>query len=225
MPYTKTNWQDYPDTSTPITSSRLNNLETQYDSAIQDITPLLAQKADLSSGKVPVAQLPTSTTTTTNTLPVRSTSGRIPGVGTPTAASDAAPKSYVDNSVQGLIGTAASSGSLRYAGGCLRRVSSTSWEILSDSGHTSVGLASVSIVSNSFLRLTYDFTASKVITASVTMDEAFAGAGNVLKVGPSVGLSYMDIYLYYGPTTTTPTDPGTLSTPNANLWVSCLLLV
>jgi hypothetical protein len=40
MPYDKTNWQDFPSTATPLDAEALNKLETQYDEAIADQTPV-----------------------------------------------------------------------------------------------------------------------------------------------------------------------------------------
>lgn len=37
MSYVKTVWQDLPDRTTPITAARLNNAETQYDSAMAEV--------------------------------------------------------------------------------------------------------------------------------------------------------------------------------------------
>jgi hypothetical protein len=98
----------------------------------------------------------------------------------------------------------------------LRRVSSTEWEWLDDAGHTPTGVSAIAITST-YIRLTYDFTATKVGTLVVTPDEAFAGVSG-FRVGASVGTTYSDIYCYIG-TNTTPTDPGLLSTAGANLWV------
>lgn len=98
----------------------------------------------------------------------------------------------------------------------LRRVNSTTWEFLNDSGHTPTGVTSVSITST-YIRLTYDFTATKVLTGICTPDESFAAVSG-MRVGASVGTSYMDIYVYIS-TNTTPSDPGALSTAGANIWV------
>lgn len=57
----------------------------------------LAGKASLVSGKVPFSQLATSQSATQDTIPSRASNGRLPGIGTPTGATDAAPKGYVDN--------------------------------------------------------------------------------------------------------------------------------
>lgn len=64
--------------------------------AVSPLSAGLAAKADLVSGKVPDAQLGAATTATSGTIPKRGTGGKIGGVGTPTAADDAAPKAYVD---------------------------------------------------------------------------------------------------------------------------------
>lgn len=37
MPYTKTDWEDFPSTATPIDAEALNKLESQYDEALADV--------------------------------------------------------------------------------------------------------------------------------------------------------------------------------------------
>lgn len=59
----------------------------------------LNSKADLSGGKVNSSQLPTSTGTTSGTIPLRDSGGRLPGVAEPSSSTDAANKSYVDRVV------------------------------------------------------------------------------------------------------------------------------
>ncbi len=57
MPYTRTTWQDYPNTTTAITAARLNNIESFLDSfgSITDpwtsYTPTLAQGASTDIAK------------------------------------------------------------------------------------------------------------------------------------------------------------------------------
>lgn len=223
MVYDKQTWQNSPSTSTPITAERLTHLETQYDNSVAYTDQKNLSKADLVGGKVPMGQVNTSESATPGTIPVRTTSGRIPGVGNPQEAGDAVNQGSMASALAPVVSTSPGTG-VRFVGGTLRRVSSTSWEVLNDAGHAPVGIASVSIVGGDRLRVTYNFTASKVVTFSVTPDDAFAGIANVLKMGPSVGLSYTDIYLYLGATTTTPVDPGALSTPGANLWISGIFL-
>lgn len=59
----------------------------------------LAGKANLVAGKVPDAEIGASTAATVGTIPKRSVAGRLPGIGVPTAASEATPKSYVDDGI------------------------------------------------------------------------------------------------------------------------------
>lgn len=106
----------------------------------------------------------------------------------------------------------------------LRRINASSWEIVSDAAHCPIGAASVEIVSQSFLRLHYDFTATQIHTSHVTLDETFAKYDPCVRVGQSVGLNYLDVYLYRG-ASQTPIDPGLFSAAGANLWVSGLFSV
>lgn len=56
----------------------------------------IANKANLVSGKIPFAEVPTTQTATENTIPSRGAGGRLLGIGTPTTSTDAATKAYVD---------------------------------------------------------------------------------------------------------------------------------
>ena len=115
-------------------------------------------------------------------------------------------------------------------GGTLRRVSTTEWEILDDSGHTPVRLHSVEIVSTTFrgatakcLKLTF---AADGGSAAVAFDDVgwlvtqwdvlFAASG--VRVGPSVGLGHALLFFFMGDSAV-PVDPGALSVAYANVWV------
>lgn len=101
--------------------------------------------------------------------------------------------------------------------GTIRWTSSTSWVALTDAGHQPQGIASVQVLP-SRVRVYYETAVSKVGVCSVTPDEGFA-ATNV-RVGASVGLSYLDVFFYQG-TSSTPLSPATLSKRGANVWVDC----
>lgn len=110
--------------------------------------------------------------------------------------------------------------------GTIRRTSSTTWQILSDTDHEPIGVSSVEILSSPWrLRLHYDFTATKVHTIAVTPDETFAAYWGGFRVGASVGLAYMDIYTYENATGNVPVNPGLWSAAGANLWVYGLFRV
>lgn len=67
----------------------INQRLSAMDSAILN-------KANLVDGKIPFGEVPTSQSPLVNTIPTRTTGGRLPGIGIPTVASDAATKEYVD---------------------------------------------------------------------------------------------------------------------------------
>lgn len=97
MAYQKQTWTNFPSTATPISAERLSHMETQYDESVEYTDEQLSSKASLdSSGRVVLDQIPTAKTPIPDTIPVRSTGGRIEGVGSPTDMSDAATKGYVD---------------------------------------------------------------------------------------------------------------------------------
>lgn len=99
----------------------------------------------------------------------------------------------------------------------IRRVDATTWTALTDSGHQPTGVSAVTIEGGNRIRITYNFTATKVVTAIATPDEAFAAVSG-MRIGASVGLNSMDVYVYIG-TNTAPSDPGALSTAGANIWI------
>ncbi|MDB5886182.1 MAG: hypothetical protein JWR74_2353, partial [Polaromonas sp.] len=67
------------------------------------------------------------------------------------------------------------------------------WYLINDAGHNPLGIASVSVVAGQ-LTITYDFTASKVLSLIAVPDETFAAGG--LTCGPSVGLTSAQIELF-----------------------------
>lgn len=193
MVYVKQNWEDLPAKTTPLSAARLEQMETQYDEAVAELQPQIDEKAPSDS--------PTFTGTVSGV-----TKAHV-GLGNADNTSDA----NIPGFPRGTVGT-----KYRMVACTLRRVNSTTWEFLNDSGHTPTGVASVSITST-YVRLTYNFTATKVVTGIATPDESFAAVAG-MRIGASVGLTFMDIYTYIG-TNTAPSDPGALSTAGANIWV------
>lgn len=63
----------------------------------------LSGKANLVGGKVPDAEIGAAQTATSGTVPKRTTSGRLPGIGAPTGATDATPKAYVDAGITSAV--------------------------------------------------------------------------------------------------------------------------
>ena len=100
--------------------------------------------------------------------------------------------------------------------GTIRWINSSTWVALDNAGHRPIGIASVQVMSDR-VRVHYDFTAGHVSSVQVTPDEGFASAG--VRVGASVGFTYMDIYFYMG-TSSTPVNPTLLSKSGANVWIT-----
>jgi len=121
---------------------------------------------------------------------------------------------WIDDAI-GSAGSPLSSTTLR-AVACAIRYTGSAWEFISDANHQPVGVTSISrvAVSGGFaLRITYDFTASKVAALLCGPDETFAG---VYHVGASVGLTFSDVYIRDG--SGTLVDPNTV-TVGGNFWV------
>lgn len=106
-------------------------------------------------------------------------------------------------------------------GGSIRYLNASSWATIDDAGHTPIGIGGVQIVASDRVRVSYTQEAEKVVTFSVTVDEAFAAAG--VRCGASVGLTYADIFFYMG-TSQTPVNPGLLSRAGANVWLHGLFM-
>lgn len=75
---------------------------------LDGVDGVLGLKADLVDGHVPGSQLPIAQTATAGTIPERATGGRLPGIGLPTVASDAATKAYIDDAVAAMASGLAS---------------------------------------------------------------------------------------------------------------------
>jgi len=82
---------------------------------------------------------------------------------------------------------------VKYVSGAIRN-DGTGWKAINDAFHNSINLASVEVVSDIYLRLTFSGENTKVVTGIVVTDEAYSRLG--LQLGPSVGLNSMDIMGY-----------------------------
>lgn len=102
--------------------------------------------------------------------------------------------------------------------GTIRWVSATQWEALDDPGHVPLGIDTVT-VHPTYVRVDYDFTADRVGSCQVTVDEAFASAN--VRVGASVGVDHLIVYFYMPSYGSTPVPPALLSKANANVWITC----
>jgi len=100
---------------------------------------------------------------------------------------------------------------------CTLRNTGSGWFILTDASHSPVGVSSVS-VSSTAITLNYSFTATKVNTSAVTVDETFATTPTQYLVGASSGLSSMVIYMSIAGTPGV-VDPTTVVSATGNLWV------
>lgn len=105
---------------------------------------------------------------------------------------------------------------LRFIAGAIRKASAEgSWEILNDSGHTPVNLATITNTSGGDLEVTYGFTAKQIISFVVGCDETFA---NRYVAGASVGLDKATITIY-SLETRQKVGASTVYAYNGNFWI------
>lgn len=97
----------------------------------------------------------------------------------------------------------------------IRAQSNGTWVLLNDTDHTPIGAASVS-QSSTGITLHFDFTATKVHSFIVALDETMAKER--VHCGASVALNSAFIQLFE--TSSTPVDPSLYANPSANLWVT-----
>jgi len=98
--------------------------------------------------------------------------------------------------------------------GTIRWASKTRWTVLTDAGHQPTGLSRVEVRKDR-IRVHYGFTAAKVGSLQATPDETYTAAN--VRVGASVGLTYVDLFFYKG---TKRLNPATLSHKGANVWIT-----
>lgn len=77
--------------------------------------------------------------------------------------------------------------------GCAIRNTGSGWAFIADSGHRPVGFSGISTTPGGAIKLDYDFTASRVVTLSVNVDETYAKQGII--AGASVGATFATIEL------------------------------
>lgn len=105
--------------------------------------------------------------------------------------------------------------------GSIRRANgggSGPWGVLSDSGHTPIGIQDVTPLSTS-LRINYNFQASSVIGWSMALGNSYARSPSGLRIGWSIGTSYAEAFFYPDSSGTTPVDPMLISVAGG-FWVS-----
>jgi hypothetical protein len=98
--------------------------------------------------------------------------------------------------------------------GSLYRIDNTNWGVMNDGVHIPVGIDRITM-NTTQVRVIYDEVVTQVHAVHATVDESFAAAG--LRVGASVGTSYTALQFYLG-SSTTPVNPGALTTAGANVW-------
>ncbi len=102
--------------------------------------------------------------------------------------------------------------------GVIRRVNNK-WQLINDQGHAPIGLSGVISEPNSTsIQVNFDKTYSKVLTCSVTADEAYAQRGFVF--GASCGFDKILIWHSKAGTPTTNTD---LNVIGSNIWIHILM--
>lgn len=82
---------------------------------------------------------------------------------------------------------------LRHIAGAIRN-DGTGWKAIVDAFHGPINFASIEVIDNIYLRIKFAGENSKVIYGSVSCDEAYSRLG--LQLGPSVGVSSMDVMGY-----------------------------
>lgn len=78
--------------------------------------------------------------------------------------------------------------------GWVSRNDGSGWYYIDNEDHRPTGMSSIAVVGTNILRVSYSFTASRVLTHVVVTDETMAALG--VQVGSSVGLGYSDVYMY-----------------------------
>lgn len=139
-----------------------------------------------------------------DTVPVRNAFGgfavsylELPGDYAPVDPGDVATKSYVDAAPAAAptIIPRATGVRYRFVSGALRK-SGGVWSLINDAGHIPSGIASVTD-GGTYLQIHYGFTASKVVSLTVTPDESYTLAGYTF--GASVGLDQAAITIARNP--------------------------
>lgn len=105
---------------------------------------------------------------------------------------------------------------LKFVAGCLRYPNpGDTWIFLDGGGHHPLNIDHVS-VTDMHVNIYYTFTAKNVIALTATADEYYTQLG--VSCGASVGVSSSAVYFRTCPDTGY-TDPMTLRSNNANVWI------
>lgn len=203
MPYTKTAWQNEPSTATPTSAANLNKLETQYDQALADGKSYTDGKISTTNGAITTSLADSKSYTDT----------KVTGLATTT---------YVNTQVDGVPKGKAGV-KYKLVGGTVRYLTASSWGFINDAAHAPTGFASATYMADR-IRVTYDFTASKVCTFVALPDETMSTVSGI-RMGSSVGLTYADIFIYTSAGGATPINPSGLSNPSGNIWLYGLMEV
>lgn len=102
---------------------------------------------------------------------------------------------------------------LQQVAGTIRNTGS-GWDVLDDSTHESIGVASVS-EDTSKITITFDFTATKVVSFVATPDETYTGS-DISSIGASVAVTYAELYLTNA--AGSAVDPTSLTNGSGNIW-------
>jgi hypothetical protein len=120
-------------------------------------------------------------------------------------------------SILSLLTTESAPRKVSIIAGVIRRVNNK-WEILSDPGHSPIGLVNVVENSNNSIQVNFDKTYSRVLTCSITPDETFARRGYVF--GGSCGF---DKVIIYHSRAGIPTQNNELSIAGSNIWIQIMM--
>ncbi len=96
------------------------------------------------------------------------------------------------------------------------RQATAGWYAITDAGHAPQGIASVQTLADR-VRVHYSFTPTQITSVQATPDDQFSAAA--VRLGVSVGLTYLDVFFYLG-TSQTPVNPALLTRANANVWLT-----
>lgn len=116
-------------------------------------------------------------------------------------------------------GGAAGDGSYIDVAGVIRPDASGYWSLIQDEDHEALNVAGVSQDATGII-ISFTFAGRKVLTGGAWLDETLASTSQVDKVGPSIGLNSMTLWLgkIDGNGNTSRINPNSVNSASGNLW-------